>query len=290
MQDFRNVTLTALALFCFAANSILCRLALAPRLIDPASFTTVRILSAATILTGLIAIGRRKLPSLTKANWRSTASLFTYLIFFSFAYARLSAGTGALILFGSVQMTMFGVVLRRGQRLRKLSWAGLGLAAAGLVYLVMPGITAPDPVGLIFMIISGIAWGAFSLFAKGVDDPIKANACSFIGCVPLTAICSVWFLEDFHMSGTGFFLAIASGAVASGIGYGMWYFALRYLPTTHASALQLLVPAIAAIGGDVLLSEPFTFRLVAASCALLGGVAVVVTQRPLAQSSGRLSA
>ena len=264
---------------CFGANSLLCRLALAPRLIDPATFSTVRVLSAVAVLTGVVVARSRRLPRVRLANWRTTASLFAYIIFFSFAYTRLSAGTGALILFGTVQFTMFAVALWRGERLPPRSWAALALAVCGQVYLVLPGVTAPDPLGAAFMAIAGVAWGLFSLLARSFGDPVDANADNFAGCIPLVALVSIGFAGDFHATMSGIALAVASGAIASGVGYVIWYAALRGLPRTHAATVQLSVPAIAAFGGVVLLSEPITARLVIASIALLGGVAVVVTRR-----------
>jgi drug/metabolite transporter (DMT)-like permease len=283
----RTLLLTAVAMLCFAANSLLCRLALAPGHIDPATFTSVRVLSAAGMLSAVVWMRDRHLPRITTyANTASTAALFGYLVFFSFAYARLSAGTGALILFGAVQMTMFAVALWEGEHFPLLSWAGLGLALAGLVYLVLPGVTAPDTIGTLFMAVSGASWGLFSLLARGADQPVEVNAGTFLCCVPLAAVVSLVAPGEVHAAPQGLLLAVASGALASGLGYVIWYLALATLPATHAATVQLSVPAIAAFGGVVLLSEPITPRLVIASAALLGGVAIVLAQR----SSGRRQA
>ena len=277
--DVRTAALTSLAMVCFAANSLLCRLALAPQRIDAASFTTVRVLSASAMLVAIFAVSRRSLPSVSAGNWRQTASLFAYLVFFSFAYTRLSAGTGALLLFGAVQLTMFIAALRHGERFPMLSWAGLGLAVLGLLYLLLPGATAPDPLGAVFMIIAGTAWGLLSLLARGGRDPLAANLANFATCIPLVIAVSLALSGEFHVTAAGLSLAVASGAVASGLGYVIWYAALRGLARTHAATVQLAVPAIAAFGGVILLAEPVTTRLVVASCALLGGVAVVISRR-----------
>jgi drug/metabolite transporter (DMT)-like permease len=278
----RGLLLTAAAMLCFAANSLLCRMALAPHLIDPATFSTVRVASAVAVLTVLVVGRGGRLSGPAQANWWSVGCLLAYLLFFSFAYARLSAGSGALILFGAVQLTMFAAALHQGEHFAPLSWIALAVALLGLVYLVLPGVTAPDPIGAFFMAVAGVAWGIFSLLARGVTRPTEANASNFIYCLPLVAIASFWFSGDFKASPTGLVLAVASGAIASGLGYVIWYAALRTLSRTQAATVQLTVPAIAAFGGVLLLSEPVTIRLVVASCALLGGVAVVIARQSAA--------
>ena len=269
-------------MLCFAANSLLCRMALGPNLIDPATFTSVRVASAALILTIVVLFRRKHLPSFANANWQSIVTLFAYLIFFSVAYARLSAGTGALILFGAVQLTMFAIALREGERFPTLSWVGLVVAAFGLTFVVLPGVTSPDPLGAVFMAISGTAWGLFSLLAREVERPVEANASNFIGCIPLAMIVSLFSRGEFHSTSAGLALAVTSGAVASGLGYIVWYLALRCLSATRAATVQLSVPAVAAFGGVIFLSEPVTPRFLIASAALLGGLAIVL-------ASGRLT-
>ena len=276
----RGVLLTVLAMLCFAANSVLCRLALGPRLIDPASFTSVRVAFATAVLVAIVGLSKRPLATIIRPNWRSIAALFTYLVFFSLAYARLSTGTGALILFGSVQFTMFTVALRQGEPFPLLSWIALAIAVSGLVYLLLPGVTAPDPIGAAYMCLSGIAWGSFSLLARGTEHPTKANASNFLFCLPLVGVVSVVSAGTISITPAGFGFAAASGMFASGLGYVIWYAALRHLSATNAATVQLSVPAIAAFGGVLFLSEPITARLIVASCALLGGVAVVIAQRP----------
>ncbi len=262
----------------FAANSLLCRLALGQELIDAASFATVRVISGAMVLT-LIALPRWRVRGRASTDWRSATMLFTYVVFFSFAYLSLSAGTGALILFGAVQLTMFFTALRGGEHFRLLSWAGLVLALLGLVYLLSPGLTAPDPSGAVLMTIAGIAWGFYSLLGRSAGDPLEATANNFIFSVPLVILVSLLFMGEFHISSSGLALAAVSGAIASGLGYVIWYSALHGLTSTRAATVQLSVPAIAAFGGVVLLSEQITLRLVLASVATLSGVWIVLAQR-----------
>ncbi|NJM35240.1 MAG: DMT family transporter [Rhodomicrobium sp.] len=275
----RTAGLTILALICFAANSLLCRLALAPGLIDPASFASVRVLAASLMLCIVVWFRRRHLPRLAYAKPASVMALFAYLICFSFAYLHLGAGTGALILFGAVQLTMFAVAIREGEHFSLQSWAGLGIAILGLVYLVLPGLAAPDPLSAVLMAIAGIAWGLFSLSARGAPHPVEANAMNFLGCVPPVLMANLIFIGDAHAAPEGIALAVASGAIASGLGYVIWYLALRGLTAGRASIVQLSVPAIAAFGGVVFIAEPITLRLLIASAAMLGGIAIVLASR-----------
>jgi len=272
-----TVFLTAVAMVAFAANSVLCRLALGAGLIDAASFATVRTISGAVLLAAILLLRQKKVAA--RPDWRSVVALYLYMVFFAFAYLSLSAGTGALILFGAVQLTMFTVALRSGEHFPLVSWAGLALAIAGLVYLVSPGLTAPDPLGAALMTIAGISWGAYSLVGRSAKDPVEATAHNFLYAVPLVVATSLVFIGDFAITATGAAYAVVSGAVASGVGYVIWYAALRGLTGTGAATVQLSVPVIAAIGGVILLSEAVTLRLVVASAATLGGVALVLAQR-----------
>lgn len=253
-------------------------MALGQGLIDATTFTSVRVVSGAVMLS-LIVLFRGRTQGPNTADWRSAAMLFTYMAFFSFAYLSLSAGTGALILFGAVQLTMFIAALREGEYFSYISWAGLSLAIFGLIYLVSPGLTAPDPVGALLMTIAGIAWGAYSLLGRDAADPLEATTRNFVYSVPLVLIVSFIFIGDYSSSSSGLALAAASGAIASGCGYVIWYAALRGLTATRAATVQLSVPVIAAFGGVLLLSEEITFRLLLASAATLGGVAIVLAQR-----------
>jgi len=273
-----GVIFTVIAMLAFAANSLLCRQALGQGLIDAATFTSVRVLSGALTLALIVLVRQRpKAPS--TANWRSAFMLFTYMALFSFAYISLNAGTGALILFGAVQLTMFIFALRDGEHFTLFSWGGLALAIGGLIYLVSPGVTAPDPLGAAFMTIAGVAWGLYSLMGRGVADPLEATARNFAYSVPLVLIVSLFFMNDFSSTLTGLLLGVASGAIASGCGYVIWYAALPSLTATRAATVQLSVPAIASFGGVILLSEDLTLRLLVASAATLGGVAIVLAQR-----------
>jgi drug/metabolite transporter (DMT)-like permease len=273
-----TLSLTLIAMLAFAANSLLCRLALGAGHIDAASFATVRVVSGAVVL-GLILLPRWRHKGIS-GDWRSAGMLFVYMVFFSFAYLSLGAGTGALILFGAVQLTMFIVAMRGGERFTLLSWVGLGLAILGLVYLISPGLTAPDLFGALLMTVAGIAWGFYSLLGRDATDPLHSTAGNFIYCVPMVVLVSLVFVDDFHTSPTGLMLAVASGGLTSGLGYAVWYAALRGLTATRAATVQLTVPAIAAFGGVALLSEQITLRLVLASVATLGGVWIVLAQRP----------
>jgi drug/metabolite transporter (DMT)-like permease len=273
---------TAAAMLAFAANSLLCRLALAGASIDPASFGAVRIVSGALALA-LIVRWRAGAGACTSAgpggDWLSAAMLFAYVAFFSFAYVGLTAGTGALILFGAVQLTMFGWALRRGERFTAAAWSGLALAAAGLVYLVLPGVSAPPLVGAVFMALAGAAWGVYSLRGRGARDPLHATAGNFLRAAPLALVLWLPFAGVAHADAAGVVLAGVSGALTSGVGYALWYAALRELTAMRAATVQLSVPVITAFGAVLFLAEPVTLRLVLASAAILGGIALVLARR-----------
>jgi len=275
----RTAALTGAALIAFAANSLLCRWALGQHHIDAASFSTLRVIAGAVTL-GIILMARNRgvFPRLAP-DWRSVAALCAYMLGFSFAYLSLSAGTGALILFGCVQLTMFIVSLRGGEAFSALSWGGLGVAFAGLIYLVSPGLSAPDPLGAVLMGAVGVAWGAYSLLGRGAKDPLATTAANFAFSVPVVLAASIIAFSQMHLSQTGLLLAVASGAIASGCGYVIWYAALRGLSGTRAAVVQLAVPVIAAIAGVAFLGEHVTMRLLIASAATLGGVAIVLAQR-----------
>ena len=264
---------------CFAANSILCRLALAPGLLDAATFTTLRVLSAAAMLSLVVWLQRRQLPRLAQASPLSIAALFGYLVSFSFAYMRLDAGSGALILIGAVQLSMFSIAFYEGERFTAVQWSGLGMALFGFVYLVLPGVSAPDPFGAILMAISGVAWGSFSLLARGTDHPVEVNASNLLCCLLPAILVNLSVAHEFKATAIGFMLAILSGAIATGFGYIVWYLALRQLPAARAATVQLSMPALVALGGTAFLSEPLTMRLLIASAAMLSGIALVLGQR-----------
>jgi drug/metabolite transporter (DMT)-like permease len=274
----RTVGLTVLAMLAFAANSVLCRLALGQHLIDPASFAAVRVITAAATLLMMV-WPRWRARGRAGGNWRNTGVLFAYLVSFSFAYLSLSAGTGALILFGAAQLTMIGTALRGGETFSLLGRLGFILAAVGLVILVSPGVTAPNPMGALLMTIAGLSWGIYSLMGRCGGDPLEITANNFIYLVPCVIALGVCFAADRHLSGKGLGFAAASGSVASGLGYVVWYEAQKRLSAIAAATVQLSVPVVAAVGGLALMSEHVTPRLLLASCATLGGIAVVLTQR-----------
>jgi drug/metabolite transporter (DMT)-like permease len=267
-----------------AANPLLCRMALGEGHIDAASFTGIRVVAGAVMLRILMVWSRRG-GERKPVDWRAVVTLFGYMIFFSFAYLSISVGTGALVLFGAVLLTMFVVALHSGERFSPLSWAGLAVAVFGLVYLVSPGVTAPDPVGAALMAVAGVAWGLYSLLGRGEADPLGTTADNFLYAVPLAAAVSLIFWNDMHTSWYGAMLAILSGAIASGLGYALWYAMLAGMAATRAATAQLSVPVIAALGGVVLLAEPVTLRLVISSVATLGGIALVLLQRSAADTN-----
>ena len=273
----RTALLTVIALMAFAGNSLLCRLALTRTRIDAASFTTIRIASGALVLLLLVQLrpGRKH----TGGSWPSALALILYAAGFSFAYVRLTAGTGALLLFGAVQATMITVGVLRGERLSALQSGGLLLAYAGLIDLVLPGISAPPLVSAVLMLAAGAAWGVYSLRGKGAGDPTAVTAGNFIRAVPLAILVSVLAGSDRSVDSAGAWYAVASGALASGLGYAVWYTALHDLRATTAATVQLSVPVIAAAGGVLLLREPLTSRLLIAAACILGGVALVVRTR-----------
>lgn len=273
----RIALLTTLAMLAFAGNSLLCRVALNETAIDAASFTSIRLVSGAIMLWLLVQLTRRSQPG--DGNWWSALALFAYAAAFSFAYISLPAATGALLLFGSVQVTMIGFGIWKGERLRGWQWPGLLLAFAGLVGLLLPGLSAPPLVGAMLMIGAGIAWGVYSLRGKGAGDPTRVTAGNFLRAVPFTLLLSLlwWGSAGFDPAGVAY--AIASGALASGLGYAIWYMALPGLEATKAATVQLSVPVITALGGIVLLSEPLSLRVVLASVAILGGIALVILEK-----------
>jgi drug/metabolite transporter (DMT)-like permease len=264
----------------FATNSVLCRMALGAHTIDAASFTAVRLISGAATLAvlALVAGGYR---ALTAGSWIAGFQLFLYAIAFSFAYISLNAGTGSLILFGAVQATMIISGLRSGERPHILQWTGLVAALCGLVYLVFPGISAPSAGGSLLMALAGIAWGLYSLRGRGAKEPVYQTAGNFIKAAPFSLIVWTTGVQGVHAETRGILLAILSGAFASGLGYVIWYTALRGLSSTRAATVQLSVPVLAAFGGVVFLAEAVTLRLVIASILILGGVALTVIAKEL---------
>jgi len=281
MPTARLLVLTALTMMAFAGNSLLCRVALRHTGIDAASFTAIRLISGALMLWLLARLLRSSQTG--RGDWLSALSLFAYAACFSFAYVSLPAGTGALLLFGAVQATMIGHGIWTGDRLRGPTLAGVVLALGGLIGLLLPGISAPPLLGALLMLAAGVAWGIYSLRGRGAGDPLRVTAGNFLLSVPFAVALGLLMIERTSLDGAGVGYAVASGAVASGIGYALWYSVLPALKTTSAATVQLSVPVIAACGGIVFLGEALTLRLVLASMAVLGGITLVILarQRPV---------
>jgi drug/metabolite transporter (DMT)-like permease len=278
----RLLLLTPLAMIAFASNSLLCRLALKQTSIDPASFTLIRIASGAVVLWLILRTraGGHRLP--LQGNWLSAIALFAYAAAFSFAYLTLTAATGALLLFGAVQATMILWGLRKGESLHLRQLAGLTVALAGLVALLLPGLSAPPLGGATLMLGAGVAWGIYSLRGRGTTDAISATAGNFLRAVPFAVVLISTFLPRLRVDAAGITYALLSGAIASGLGYVIWYTVLPSLKAASAATVQLAVPVLTAAGGILLLGEPLTLRFLLASVAVLGGIALVVI-RPQAR-------
>lgn len=278
--------LTAATMVAFAANSLLCRMALGAGWLDPVSFTTLRLGSGAVALVLIArAAGSGRDPgaaagsSAAAGSWPSAAALFVYALGFSLAYVSLTTGMGALILFAAVQATMIVAALRAGERLSPLQWTGFVAALAGLVYLVRPGLAAPDPLGALLMAAAGVAWGVYSIRGRGAIAPVAMTAGNFARAAPLAVLVSLVAWGGGVFTTRGIALALVSGVVTSGLGYALWYRALRGLTTTQASVVQLTVPALAAMAGVAFLAEELSVRLLVASALILGGVGLAVESR-----------
>jgi drug/metabolite transporter (DMT)-like permease len=283
----RVVIVTSLTLIAFAANSVLCRLALGGNLIDPVSFATLRLVNGALALAIVSrAAPESKATKNTSGAWASGFALFAYAIAFSLAYQSLSAGTGALILFGTVQVTMIGGALKSGESLGFAQWVGLAAAIGGLTFLALPGLSAPDPIGALLMCLAGVAWGVYSIRGKGVTAPVSMTAGNFFRSAPMALIASAVAISSAHLAPSGILLALISGVITSGLGYVLWYKALSGLTTTQAAVAQLLVPVLATLGGVAFLSERMSVRLAIASALILGGVAIAALKRDSAPARG----
>lgn len=288
----KTTILTLLALMAFAANSILTRLALADGSIDPAAFTAIRLVSGALVLGLLASRVHKKQAKTIKTDWVAVAALFGYAAAFSFAYLYLSAGMGALILFGLVQVTMLIAGVWGGERPVSAEWVGLLLAMAGLVYLVLPGLSAPSPIGSFLMGIAGVCWGVYSLRGRRssaaspllLADPLSNTARNFQWAAPAALILLLFRLPALHITATGVLLAALSGSVTSGIGYAVWYAALGGLAATRAALVQLSVPILAAAGGILFLSEALSSRLLIATAIILGGIVLAITSKKTIRS------
>lgn len=275
----RTLLLTSGALTAFAANSLLCRAALGSLAIDPASFTTLRIASGAAFLAIVSLFRTERARGTPRPGVASVAALFIYMSCFSFAYIDLGAGTGALILFGAVQLTMFLTAVRSGERPKAREWIGVSLAALGLVLLVLPGLSAPSPLGAVLMAVAGVGWGIYSLLGRHGQGALAETTRNFLYCVPLAFLLSVTMLPSAHITTPGVLLALASGIAASGFGYVIWYAALKNLSAARAATVQLAAPVLAAFGGVLLLDEVLTLRLSGTAVLILGGIGLAVVAR-----------
>jgi drug/metabolite transporter (DMT)-like permease len=270
----RLAAATGFALLAFAANSVLCRMALRAAHIDPASFMSIRLLSGAATLWLLVRLGRG--GQRLGGDWRSALALLTYAIAFTFAYVGLTAGTGALLLFGAVQVVMIAAGFVGGERIDRSIALGWLLAVAGLIMLLLPGISAPPARDAIFMLIAGCAWGVYSLRGRRSLNALADTAGNFARALPGTLLVSALLWGHRSADAAGVVLAALSGSIASGLGYAAWYTALPRLGAIAAANAQLSVPVIAALAGVALFSEPVTVRLAAASVLVLGGTALAV--------------
>jgi drug/metabolite transporter (DMT)-like permease len=275
----KTVLFTTLALIAFAANSVLCRLALGERTLDPSGFTIIRLLSGAAVLLIILKIKNRNKKSKAEGSWSASFMLFLYAVTFSFAYVTLDTATGALILFGSVQTTMILLSLISGNRLHLTEWLGVITAFFGFLFLVIPAVTTPSVIGFLLMSIAGVSWGIYTLKGRTSKEPMVDTAYNFIRSVVFVLILVVISFKDMHLTIKGVLLAVSSGGLASGIGYIIWYKALGGLSAVQAAVVQLLVPAIAAFGGVIFVSEVITLRLVVAALMILGGILLVVLGR-----------
>ncbi|MGH8545760.1 MAG: DMT family transporter [Gammaproteobacteria bacterium] len=268
--------LTVLALIAFAANSIFARLALGNPSIDPASYTTARLITGAAALWLIARFRHVDKTAVSESGWAAAAMLFLYATTFSFAYISLTTGTGALILFAAVQITMIAVGLYAGERPSALHWSGLLIAIAGLIYLVSPGVTAPSALGSLLMGTAGVAWGVYSILGRGVANPVSVTTGNFLRTVPLTLVVLIFWSSSLAITAEGFLWAALSGSLTSAVGYVVWYAALRGLTATLAATVQLSVPAIAALGGGVFLSEQISLRLILSGAVILAGVGLAI--------------
>ncbi len=280
-RRLQTSVLTLLALSAFAANSILTRLALGSREIDAGSFTFVRLAAGALVLALIVRGQTGAWASLWGRGALGPLALFAYAAPFSFAYLRIGAAVGALVLFGVVQLTMISWGILRGERPAWRAWLGIVLAGIGLALLTLPSASAsqPDPFGIALMALAGIAWATYSLIGRGAPDPLVANAHSFLWSVPLAVVLAVAFQSSIVLSTRGLVLALVSGGLTSGVGYAIWYRALRGLSVTQAAVVQLSVPIIAALAAVLFLDEPLGARLILSGAAVLGGVGLVLSTR-----------
>jgi drug/metabolite transporter (DMT)-like permease len=282
-KSVKMIVSTVFALLAFAANSVLCRLALGDNTIDAGSFTVVRLVSGIIILLALIKVTSKAKPEKTesksKGSWLAACMLFIYAVNFSYGYISLDTGTGALILFGAVQITMIITSVISGNKLHSSEWLGLSIAFGGFTYLVIPSLTTPSLMGFMLMSMSGMAWAFYTLLGRKSKNALSDTAHNFLRTSPFLLALIIFGFNNAYITSTGFLLAVLSGAIASGIGYFVWYIALTTLSVTQAAAVQLLVPIIAAIGGVIFTSELISLRLIESTILVLGGILTVILGR-----------
>ncbi len=276
---WRTLLLTSAALIAFAANSVLGRLALVEGAADAAGYTLIRLASGAAMLYIILRLRGVKGSPLRFGSWTGAGFLFLYAIAFSYAYISVETGAGAVILFGAVQLTMILYSLVMGERLHLTETAGLAIAFGGFLYLMLPGASAPPLGGFLLMALAGVAWGGYTLRGKGSATPLADTASNFIRTLPLLLVLGIVAISQLEVTWYGAGLAVASGAITSGLGYSIWYAALAGLSATQAGVVQLLVPVIASLGGVLFVSEPLTSQLIIASLLILGGIGLVMNGR-----------
>ncbi len=274
MNKFQFTAYTALTMIAFSGNSMLCRMALKETNIDATSYTSIRLISGAVILS--ILMSRQRKNPLKQGTWHGAAALFIYAISLSFAYRSINAGAGALVLFGAVQLTMILAGFITGERMRKIQVLGFVGALVGLVLLVLPSVAAPSILDSMLMLVSGISWGVYSLFGRKQSDPITATAGNFLRAGLLTIITSILTLHWLQLDTMGIYYAVLSGAVTSGMGYVLWYLVLQHMSAITASTIQLSSPLLTTLGGVVILGEALTRNLLVASLLILGGISLVL--------------
>ena len=286
----KTLLCTLLALIAFAANSVLSRLALSDGAVDAASFTAIRLMSGIVVLLLIVRItnANKVKKSDVAGSWKAGVYLFVYAAAFSFAYVTLETATGALILFGAVQITMVLTELVNGNKLHWIEWLGLSAAFGGFVYLVLPSLARPTLTGFMLMSVAGIAWGLYTIAGRGSSNPLVDTAYNFLRTLPFVIVLLVVFSEHIVLSEQGLFLAVLSGAIASGLGYVIWYIAVAGLKNTQAAVVQLFVPILAAGGGVLFAQEPVTLRLLIASIFVLGGILAVIFGRQYSNQLARV--
>lgn len=282
-QSFLKTSLlSGLALMAFAANSVLCRLALGTGSIDPASFTNLRMISGAMVLFIILIFQKSEKSekgATSKGSWFASLALFAYAVTFSYAYLSVDTGTGALILFGTVQIAMIVISIISGERLHITEWCGAVIAFTGFVYLILPSVSSPSISGFLLMVIAGVSWALYTIFGRNSKNPLMDTTYNFIRTLPFIAIFFIITIKDINFTSEGLILALLSGGLTSGIGYTIWYIALKGLTATQAAVIQLFVPVIAAIGGVLFVAELMTLRLIISTCVVLGGILMVVLGR-----------